>query len=95
MCFYKSGKGKLYSDKELNGGFIAAKRKYPGLSANEYREKLSGELGGLKKLSLDTVSELSANGLPERAAIRYAMNNGCAMEQARFAVSLLRLDGRC
>ncbi len=95
MCLYKSGKGKIYSDEELNRTFLAAKRKYPGLSAEQYREKLSRELGGLDKLAFDTVSELSANGMPERAALFYARNSGCAMEQARFAVSLLRMDGRC
>ncbi len=95
MCFYKSGRGQLYTNEELNNGFQVAKRKYPTLSANQYREKLSKEMGGLKKVSLDTVSELSANGLPERAALLYASNNHCSMEQARFAVSLLRMDGRC
>ena len=95
MCLYKSGKGKIYSDEELNGCFMVAKRKYPNLSAKQYREKLSGELGGLDKLPFSTVSELSINGRPEDAAMLYARNNNCSMEQAKFVVSLLRVDGRC
>ncbi len=95
MCLYKSGKGKIYSDEELNGAFQVAKRKYPNLSAKQYREKLSGEVGGLNKLPFSTVSELSVNGMPEEAALLYARNNHCSVEQARLAVSLLRADGRC
>jgi len=95
MCFYKSGQGRLYSNEELNNGFRVAKRKYPGLSAKQYREKLSGELGGLDRLPFDTVSELSIHGMPEEAALLYAKNNDCSMKQARLTVSLLRADGRC
>lgn len=95
MCLYKSGTGKIYSDEELNGCFQIAKRKYPSLSAKQYREKLSQEVGGFDKLPFSTVKELSINGLPEDAALLYARNNNCPVEQARFAVSLLRADGRC
>lgn len=95
MCLYKSGKGKIYSDKELNGGFRVAKRKYPHLSAKQYREKLTWELNGLDKLPFSTVGELCINGMPEEAAMLYARNSNCSMEQARLAVSLLRADGRC
>lgn len=95
MCLYKSGSGKIYSDEELNGTYLVAKRKYPNLGAEQYRNKLAAELGGLDKLPFSTVSELSINGLPEEAAMLYARNNECTMEQARLAVSLLRADGRC
>lgn len=95
MCFYKSGKGRIYSDEELNGGFRVAKRKYPNLSAKQYRNKLSEELGGLEKMPFSTVSELSINGRLEEAAMLYARNNECSMEQAKLAVALLRADGRC
>lgn len=95
MCLYKSGKGKIYTDDELNGAFLIAKRKYPRLNAKQYRKKLAGELNGLDKLPFSTVGELCANGMPEDAAMLYARNSNCSMEQARLAVSLLRADGRC
>lgn len=96
MCLYKSGKGKIYSDRELNfRGFLVAKQKNPGLSSKQYQERLAAELGGLKKLPFSTVSELCANGMYEDATVLYAKNNDCSVEQARLAVSLLRADGRC
>jgi len=96
MCLYKSGNGKIYTDRELNlRGFLIAKQKNPGLSSKQYRAKLAAELGGLEKMPFSTVSELCANGMHEDAAVLYAKNNNCPMEQARFAVSLLRADGRC
>lgn len=95
MCLYKSGNGKIYSDEELSGAFWIAKRKYPNLGAEQYRNKLVAELGGLDKLPFTTVSELSLNGMPMEAAMLYARNNECTMEQAKLAVSLLCADGRC
>ena len=95
MCFYKSGNGKLYSNEELNGAYLVAKRKYPNLSAEQYRKKLAVELDGLNKLPFSTVSELCTNGMPEEASMLYARTNGCSIEQARFVVSLLCVDGRC
>lgn len=96
MCFYRSGQGKIYSDRELNfRGFLVAKRKYPRLSAHQYHERLAVELCGLVKLPFSTVSELCANRLYEDAAALYAKCNDYTMEQARFAVSLLCADGRC
>lgn len=95
MCFYKSGNGKIYSDEELNEDFLTAKRNDPNLRAKQYRERRSRELGGLDRLPFSTVSALSRNGFPEDAAMLYARNNDCPMEQARLAVSLFRADGRC
>lgn len=95
VCLYKSGKGKIYTNEELNGGFLVAKRKYPHLSAEQYRKKLSEELDGLDQLPFSTVSEFAINGMPEEAAMLYSRNNHCSIEQARLAVALLRADGRC
>lgn len=64
MCLYKSGNGKIYTDRELNlRGFLIAKQKNPGLSSKQYRAKLAAELGGLEKMPFSTVSELCANGI--------------------------------
>lgn len=95
MCLYKSGNGKLYTNEEINSGYAVVKRKYPGLSLGQYCKKLSDEFGGLDKLPYNTVRELTTNGMPEEAAMLYARNNGCSMEQAMFTISLLRIDGRC
>lgn len=93
MCWYVAKKtGKVLSSKELNDGYKYIRQKSPGLTADEYRDRLT------RTILLEPIEEIMvvdvlvlANRLDE-AAKECENRHGWTAAQAKNVITMMACD---